>query len=222
MSRTPAIALGDINLNARAFEDLIIRPTNGRIAVGHGVDHAAMWGPVTLLSVRRLLAGGSDHPPILYTFIIDGRPVRVIAWNVYVGQAPTAVQQRLENLTTLYMPHVVVLFEAYRCRRVLGHIDNYRRHQRVTPGEARGLAVLVRKDVAILRRGWLRMAISWVGPVHGHAKPPRTYPRLRLRTAGGVTFRILGLHLPTGGVKGRNKRAVLETIKRVQAWVGTR
>lgn len=221
---TNSIALGDINLTAAQFDRFIVKPTAGRLVAGQGVDHAAVWGDVEVVRVKRLPRGGSDHHPLLYTLNVGTgkhrERVRVLSWNVYVGQPTAQVKECLEWLTSVWKPHLVFLFEAYRCRPVLAQIEGYQLHQRVIPGEGRGLAVLVRDDVKIIRRGWLRMHAWWTGPVHGHRKRPRTYPRLAVRLPKGAHLRGLGLHLPTGGILGPNSIAVAETVARVQDWVG--
>lgn len=219
-----SLAIGDYNLNdtqVRALAEQI----GGRLVMGRGVDHGILTGDdVRLVGVRRNLPRyGSDHGPILVDLDIEWdnlellERVRVLWWNVYVGQHPDTVLRAVCELVDEHQPHVVALGETYRCRGVLGRVPGYRRHQGHR-GEAVAMTVLVRRDVEVRSRGWLNMRRDWIGPVHDKLHGPRSFPRLRLRFKHGAELRLLAVHFPTGGHDGRNRAAVLEAAKRVKRW----
>lgn len=223
MSRqVPALVPGDWNLPRETVAELA-RRVSGQLVQGRGVDHVLLAGDdVRLRRVRRdLPAHGSDHDPLLVDLDLAGELVRLLWWNVYVGQPPERVAQALTEFLALSSPHVVALAEAYRCRPELAKLARragYRLVQSRRRGEPCNLAVLVRDDLRILRRGRAKMRTAWIGPVHGLRKSPREFPRLVLRTPGGVRFRLLAVHLPTGGTEGRNAEAVREAVERIARW----
>lgn len=216
MTRIPSLVVGDFNLSA-ALVGKLAKRVGGELVVGHGVDHAIALDMRVERVLRNLPRAGSDHGPILVDLTIDGERVRVLWWNVYVGQEPAAVLRAVCELADRWQPHVIALGEAYRCRSVLGRVPAYRRHQG-RRGEAVAMAVLVRHDVKILRRGWLDMLRAWIGPKHGHHHGPRSFPRLRLELPAGAVFRLLPVHFPTGGYDGPNAAAVLEAAAAVVDW----
>jgi endonuclease/exonuclease/phosphatase (EEP) superfamily protein YafD len=76
--------------------------------------------------------------------------VRVLSWNVYVGQAPEAVRRWLLVLVALTWPHVIVLQEA---KRFTGTLPGYRRYAAddLARPDAANCVVLVRKDRRVTR-----------------------------------------------------------------------
>lgn len=233
MFDTVTLAFGDWNLSARAVSELA-HSAGGRLLLGHGVDHGIYLGRgVQLVERENLGRHGSDaHDAILFTLLIDGRGkrprtfLRVLVWNVYVGQDPERVDRELAGMIREHCPDVMALAEAYRCRGVLGELAEGLGYWREQPasGEGSGCALLVRKAPGrkLLGRGSLRMSEPWIGPVHGRRKAPREYPRLRFRLASGRRVRALAIHFPTGGPDGGNGKAVRESIARVRRWVSWR
>lgn len=216
MTRLPSLVIGDFNLPAEVVGKLAKR-AGGALVVGHGVDHAITLGAHLERVLRNLPRAGSDHAPLLLDLTVDGERVSVLWWNVYVGQEPTAVLRAVCHLADRWQPHVIALGEAYRCRSVLGRVPGYRRHQG-RRGESVAMAALVRRDVKILRHGWLDMLRAWIGPKLGRRHDPRSFPRLRLELPSGAVFRILPVHFPTGGYTGRNADAVIEAAAAVVDW----
>lgn len=156
------------------------------------------------------------------------RPIRyakldVLLWNVYVGQKPTAVLAELKQMTAKHEPEIIVLSEAARSFNVLDDLPHYRRVQ-VKPDGATGrkvdedgdVAILVRRDVALLRQRPIRMAQPWTGPKHGLPHEPRVYHAVLIKDQG-VRWRILGGHWPTPSAK--NTKAITETTTRVRRWM---
>lgn len=223
MSRElPAILAGDWNLPHGEVTDLA-RQLGAELVPGRTVDHVLLIGAgIKLRKVRRdLPKHGSDHEPLLVDLELAGEALRLIWWNVYVGQHPHRVALAVAQLLRLD-PHVVALGEAYRCRTELADLARMAGYRLLQGrrGEGADLAVLVRNDLQLAgrpRRAKLRS--SWIGPVHGTVKAPREFPRLRLRTPGGQLFRLLVVHLPTGGYAGRNASAVREAVDRIRRWV---
>ena len=117
--------------------------------------------------------------------------ITVLAANIETRKA----SQSLLNLIHKHDPDVVIVEQAYRARRWLRRIKGYQHRQYWGP-EASGIAVLVRDGIRINRRRKLRMKRTWVGPKAGRFHQPRVYPALVL-IKGAVTFRVLGIHLPT-------------------------
>lgn len=220
--RLPSVAVGDWNLSAELVEQLATK-AGAQLVLGRAVDHGVASDDVVVHGVRRRTMPGSDHAAILLDLSVAGDRFRVLWWNVYVGQAPAAVLRAVCELVDEWQPHVVALGEAYRCRRELARVPGYRRHQ-ARPGkgwrsEAAELALLVRRDVRVLRSDRLLMAWDWTGPVHGNRHGPRHYRRARLQLPGGAVVRLLAVHLPTGGYDGRNDDAVRESVGRIVEWL---
>lgn len=104
----------------------------------------------------------------------------------------------LARLIEQHQPDVVVVEQAYRARAWLAGIDGYK-HRQYKPrkgAEWHGIAILVRRGVAIKRRQALVMKRDWTGPKADKRHEPRVYPALVL-SKDGVTFRVLGIHWPT-------------------------
>lgn len=220
MTRNPALIIGDWNLFPAELRELVVKPLEGELVLGRGVDHAVLVGDVQLVRVRRDLPRyRSDHAPLLVDLLVDGFPVRVLWWNVYVGVLPARVLRAVRELAVEHEPDVIALGEVKRCREVLARVPGYR-HTQGHIGEARSMAVLVRNRVRVTGRGWVRMRESWIGPKHGLHHGPRLYPRLRIaeRETRPAQLRILAVHLPTGGTSGRNRAAVLESVERIVRW----
>lgn len=201
----------DWNLGPGRVES-IARTAEGSFIPGHGVDNAIVKGAEVTVTV--LSNHGSDHPAVLYRLTLpNGEVFRVLAWNVYVGQKPEAVAKQLSRMIDHYQPHAVALSEAYRCWSVLGRIAGYKRHQGLLPlGENRDCALLLRKDLTVVRSGIRRMRQRWIGPKHSLDKGPRCYPYARVRTKKGSVVRLMAAHLPFGDA------AVTESIDRIVAW----
>jgi hypothetical protein len=155
------------------------------------------------------------------------RPMlKLLLWNVYTGQQPVDVKRELIKMLSRHHPEVVVLSEAARAHGVLDDIPNYRRIQ-AQPNGAPGrlmdedgdIAILVRLDVAVLAQHPMRMSQPWTGPIHGRGHEARVFHAVTIKDQG-VRWRILGDHLPTGGVNGRrNGKAVREGVAAIRAWM---
>lgn len=206
------VAVADWNLGAGEVE-AIARQCGGGFFPGHHVDHAIVRG-AEKVSVKNLGRNGSDHDALLYTLTLPGgETFRILLWNVYVGHEPDALGAALARLIDAHQPHLVALSEAYRARKPLGQQSGYRRVQGLLPiGEDRDCAVLIRGDLLVVRKGFLRMREPWIGPKHGLRKRPRVYVRVRVRTKSGQTVRLLAAHLPFG------EKPRAESIARITAW----
>ncbi len=212
-----AVAVGDWNLGPYALGQ--IASPGGKVVTGHKVDNALTYGRIITTDVLDLGAWrGSDHHAIAYRFKVGGASLRVLAWNVYVGNPPDRVRAELGRLLLERKPAVVVLNEAYRLGplSVAGY-DTFHRF----PGERADTAVLVRDDVEVGRVRWVRMTEPWRGPIHGDLHAPRQYVSVRLLW-GGHPVRLLGVHLPTGGPDGPNAAAVRESMTEIRGWLHAR
>lgn len=131
--------------------------------------------------------------------------LKVLAANIETHKA----SPDLLKLIRRHNPDVVIVEQAYRARLWLRSIRKYRSRQYWGP-EASGIAVLVRRDIRIVRRTALRMKLSWTGPKAGRRHAPRVYPALVLHK-GAVAFRVLGIHLPSHN----NAVAQVESLRAV-------
>lgn len=210
---------GDSNMSHASWAQLA-REVDAVPRDGHGVDRGMVRG-CTVVKVLNLGRHGSDtHDALLWVLRLpSGDVVRILAWNVWRGQDPLDVQVEVATMIDHQQPHVVFLFEAYRCRDALGTIPGYRRFQGRGIGEAAACAALVRRDVTVLRGGWLRMSHPWHGPKHGRRHDGRVWPRLRLRFKRGGVLRALGVHLATERPAG-NAPAVDEQRDALVRWAG--
>lgn len=221
-SGPPAFVVADWNLPLSAVEKIATR-VRGKVMVGKGVNHAVVIGAKPIM-VRRLGLRGSDHEAILFTIALeDGTRVRVLWWNVYVGQEPTDVLRQVATMADDHQPHLIALCEAYRCRSVLAQVPAYKRLQGVhlgsTQTENSDVALLVRRDVKIRSEAATRMHVPWIGPKHNLKRSPRVYRRGWFEFPDGGELRFLAAHLPTGGPDhDRNGPAVRESVSRIIRW----
>jgi hypothetical protein len=111
-----------------------------------------------------------------------------------------------------HRPAAVVVTEAYRARSWLRGIPGYRSYQ-YWGTEARGIAILVRQDLRSERRKPLRMRRAWEW--NGRTRLPRKYPVLWLGDDDGPIGHLIGPHLPPGGPDGLNRRAWVESMRRI-------
>lgn len=125
-------------------------------------------------------------------------------------------------------PDVVVLTEAYRACDSIRSIARAQGYNVVQRHCSRGAdtAVLVRKNLTIVKHWFLRMKRAWAGPHHG-AQPPKSYPVLWVRNAQGQMWVVVGVHFPwvpwvkgTCAFKGgQNLRAWRESWRKVSAFI---
>lgn len=220
----------DFNLSAEEVEELLVDEIPGaRLARGRGPDHAIVAG-AKILAVRRLEKFGSDHYAILVVLDVDGIEVRALLWNVWVGQKPTAVRETLERLIREHHLDVILLNEAYRCRRELRqHLDDWAVHQGQNIGEGADCAVLVHHRHRITHRGVMRMRRTWKVLSKNRTKTGREYPFARVRLNAGrlarkdarqAVLRALAIHFPTDHPV--NTAAVDESIRRTIRWAKPR
>lgn len=212
----PMVMLGDWNLDLARIGKLA-RQLGAELVPGRHPDHALVRDFQVCRIVRARSRHGSDHhhPIVLTVELRGGELVTFLYWNVYVGQAPKDVAVELAKLIDAHAPHVVQLSEAYRCRRVLGQVPGYRRLQGLNIGEGADVALLVRRDVRVVRQGTMVMRLGWVGP-HGKRRTPRIYRAALLELRTGARMRVLGIHLPPGA--GVNAPAVAESLRRLARW----
>lgn len=149
--------------------------------------------------------------------------ITVLAWNVYIGNLPGKVRAQLAKWIDDHSPHVIILMEA---TRMYGHLDGlgYRviqfRPRRMRPGNqpaTANIAIMVRRDLRILRTAALWMTVFWLGPKHGWPQDPRVYRFVKVRRGGllrGKTWRLGGAHTPFG------KEARVESRVRLVRWLG--
>lgn len=126
-------------------------------------------------------------------------------------------------------PDVVVLTEAYRACDSIRSIARAQGYHVVQRHCSRGAdtAVLVRRNLTIVKHWYLRMKRAWTGPHHGH-QPPKSYPVLWVRTAQGQMWVVAGVHFPwVPWVKGKcafksgqNLRAWRESWRQVSSFIG--
>lgn len=144
--------------------------------------------------------------------------IRLLAWNVYIGNPPEKVLRSLRRLLNTHHPHVVVLMEASRLygqMTGLGYQVVQMKPRARKPGNqsATGnIAILIRNDVRILRRLVLWMTVFWTGPVHGWPQDPRVYRWVRIKWMGRV-WKIGGAHHPFG------KEARAESVRKLVNWL---
>lgn len=113
-----------------------------------------------------------------------------------------AVSPTLWRHIRTFKPDVVVVQQAYRARAFLKRIKGYNVYhwKDVRGGEWNGIAVLVRKDVEVVKVKTLVMKRHWTGPKAGKRHEPRVYPAFRLRKEDAELY-LLGIHLPTHNEK---------------------
>lgn len=127
----------------------------------------------------------------------------ILAWNVYIGNKPEVVRTNLERLLEAHNPEFAILMEASRVKGHLGGLgyDVVQFKPRpLIPGNQPGqanIAILVRTDLDLIRRGALRMSKFWVGPKHGWPQDPRVYRWVKTRKVKKI-WKVGGAHTPFG------------------------
>lgn len=127
----------------------------------------------------------------------------LVAWNVYIGNKPEQVRTALKTLIKETNPDVIVLMEASRMFGHLGGLGYKVTHGRpkpLKPGNqpAQGnIAILVRNDIPIKKRGLMKMTTFWLGPKHGWPQDPRVYRWVKIKFNGKI-WKIGGAHTPFG------------------------
>lgn len=219
MSTVATLIEGDFNLSAEEVEELLVDEIPGAcLARGRGPDHAIVVG-AKIVAIHRLEKFGSDaHHAIVFELDVDGVIVRTLLWNVWVGQRPAAVCETLEHLARAHDLDVIVLNEAYRCRRELRqNLDGWAVHQGPNVGEGADVAVLVHHRHKITHRGVMHMRRAWTVVSKGRVKPGREYPFARIRlNRDGPVLRVLGIHFPTDHPV--NDPATDESVRRTIRW----
>lgn len=134
----------------------------------------------------------------------------ILAWNIYIGNKPDEILPRVEELLKQHNPEVAVLMEATRVVRQLpeyvDHINGLGydvvqfKPRPLIPGNQPGqanIAILVRTDLDLIRRGALRMSKFWIGPKHGWPQDPRVYRWVKTRKVKKI-WKVGGAHTPFG------------------------
>lgn len=213
--RPPRGIFGDFNLSFTEVQALA-KECGGEAVRGHGPDHAIVIG-AKVVHTHVLGKHGSDaHHVILFDLEADEVPVRVMLWNVWVGQRPRSVRRSLRRLTRRHRPDVVVLNEAYRCVDALQGVEGYTAHQGANVGEGADVAVLVANRHQVKRTFPLRMRESWTVVSKRRLKGGRQFRGVRVNLDVGPVLPVLGIHFPTD--HPINAAAVDESIRRVAQW----
>jgi endonuclease/exonuclease/phosphatase (EEP) superfamily protein YafD len=127
---------------------------------------------------------------------VTKKKMRVLIWNVYVGQHPAKVRAALMVLALRHWPHVILLQEA---KRFGGTIPGYRRHaaDKLDVPDADNCIVLVR-EILTPQRG-RPIPVAGPGWTHDKPKPPRVFSEVDVE---GITF--VSVHRCTSGMDGKN------------------
>lgn len=128
--------------------------------------------------------------------------LRLISWNVYVGNSPRTIRAALIVLATLFRPHVIALQEA---RRFDGTIPGYKRYaaDQTKRPDADQQVILVRgrRRRNLKHRTYNVPGDGW--HYEGNPKPPRTFNGVGL-TVGGLWWNVLDVHRCVGGPNGNS------------------
>lgn len=145
--------------------------------------------------------------------------LRLISWNVHVGNSPATIRRALIVLAAMFRPHVIVLQEA---KRFTGTIPGYRRHAAddSTAKDAANCVTLVRRGARNVRGGPEHVpGKGW--SYKGNRKPPRTFYSNRL-TRGGVRWHVLNVHRCVGGPNGNNVAEWMAEDATIVGWAQQR
>lgn len=142
--------------------------------------------------------------------------MKILYWNVYIGQSPANVLDDLIFFAKTYKPEIIGLGEATKAYKITDEVPGYRRIH-LAPVRQRGnenadTAVLVRHDVRIIRKRYWRMTLSWVVPGRTVRHTPRVYIVVRVKDKAGKSWRVAVGHWPFG-------RAQEETKRKVRRWM---
>lgn len=132
--------------------------------------------------------------------------LRLVTFNVWVGQHPKRLRRNLRRLVRqLNHPHVIALQEAKRFR---GTIPGYQRLACTEPQHEDDLdcVLLVRNDVAVIHPRIVRVdGPMWRGPKHGLAHAPKVFVGATLEHLGR-RWDVLNVHRTWTG-RGRHNMA---------------
>lgn len=152
--------------------------------------------------------------------------LRVVTFNVWVGQAPSQLRRNLIELANdTGRPHVIALQEA---KRFGGTIPGYCRIDSETfRREAKSNVLLVRNaDVTVHR--YHEVAVQgpmWKGPKHGLEHPPRIFPGTTVEV-DDQRWDVLDVHRtpggPTSSVKSNRRASWAAEDRDLESWLDSR
>lgn len=118
------------------------------------------------------------------------RSVRILTWNVRVGNPRTRVENALRAMAEKYEPHLIVTQECYHVRP---RIPGYTRFQLPRKPDAAkdtlvsedaDTIVFIRNDVEFRRHCYVRMHTTWRGPKAGKRHAPRVFQTFEIKVDG--------------------------------------
>lgn len=145
------------------------------------------------------------------------RELRVLDWNIKVGNSPARVCRVVKRLAKKRHIDVVVLHECrYAWAKIADRMTKagWRVVVSLDGPEAGSTMILVAPGRKAVRHGFLTMSRGWVGPKHGLRHVGRVHPWVDVD--GG--WRVLGVHRVTEGAR-RNADAWEEEHRRISRFL---
>lgn len=133
------------------------------------------------------------------------KPFVIVSLNVESRAHPPIDEQVDEH-----DPEFIFVQQAGRAHAMLERLEGYRSKGFRFSAEARGIRILAKRDIKILQKKALVMALPWRGPKAGKWHLPRVYLALQVEYDGEV-FWILCVHLPTAN----SPKAQAESLWRI-------
>lgn len=143
--------------------------------------------------------------------------LRLISWNVYVGNKPARIRTSLMLLAALFWPHAICLQEA---RRFKGTIPGYMRYASTDKNrdDSGQNIILVRRGVNVEGAGPENVpGDGWT--YNGNPKPPRTFYGLIVWVAN-TPWHILNVHRCVGGPNGNSPDEWAAEDATIETWAG--
>lgn len=148
----------------------------------------------------------------------------LIGWNVRVTHKPKAVVSAVKVMAREHRPDMIYLAEATHCYAELdlAGYDHYQAKPAPTRtgrvDELADSALLIRHGIEVSQHR-ICMTIPFTGPDNDRLHDPRVYRAARLTLEDDSTWRVSGQHWPTGGLHGKNRGAVKESIEDANKWL---
>lgn len=148
----------------------------------------------------------------------------LVSWNVYTGNDVDNVIQGVEELREVVKFDGIAIHEAKNFHEALKVYAKAHRMVMINEDAGKGIpdehgntVVLYQASVRLLSYRFAVMTRRWLGPKHDIEHQPRRFIRSRYKK-GNQIFRASFSHWPTGGLLGRNGKAVAESMGRSRRW----
>lgn len=140
--------------------------------------------------------------------------MKILYWNVYIGNNPHDVTPELRKLIEETDPDLVGLGEASRMFTAVDNIKGYTKYAIKETYRGEGDTIVLAKDgVDIPKWRWMKLTKWWKGPKAGLAQGPKRYWNGRVNDEHLGKVRVLVGHWPFNTARQETIDAVVRWFK---------